>query len=347
MQVQQLGEFGLIRRLEAVVAEGQAACPANKIAPGYLLRLPIGDDTAAWDGPPGTRVLTTDTMVEGVHFDLRWIAWADLGWKLMAANLSDVAAMGCLPLYTVVTLGLRGDLPVDGLEEMYRGMLDACCPHGGTIVGGDVVRSPVTFVTVAMVGTAPADVGGTIRSEGRLLTRAEATEGDQVAVTGSLGCAAGGLRMYISELDFDGETVAHLGKAHDRPVPRVAEGVLLAKHGVRAAIDVSDGLVDDLRKLCEASGVGARVRADHVPVDATLKAAFPDDWLQLALTGGEDYELLFTAPAEVVAGVKSLLEVPVSVIGEVVDGDTGVAVIDQDGTPVDVERGGWDHFASD
>ena len=335
MLVRDLGEFQLIERLARTLQDG-AGPPAD--ASGVSLLVPIGDDAAAWDAPAGAGVLTTDTMVEGVHFDLDHIGWTELGWKAMAANLSDLAAMGCIPAYSVVTLGLRGDLPVEGLDSTYRGMLEACRSHGGAVAGGDTVRSPVFFITVAMTGRAA--------SGERLLRRGSARPGDRVAVTGSLGCSAGGLRMFRDRTELDRDTAEHLRAAHNRPSPRVAAGLRLAcLAGRQAAIDVSDGLIADLEKLCAASGVGAVVNAQSVPVDDVLKRAYPDDWLDLALGGGEDYELLFAAPIEMVERVAPALDVPVAVIGEIVEGPSTVTVLDRGGAPVKVERGGWDHFA--
>ena len=345
MQVKDIGEARLIQTLEETLASEATAFLRGNAHMGFRLRLSVGDDAAAWDGPAGARVLTADAMVEGVHFDLHWIGWADLGWKSLAVNLSDIATMGCTPLYSVVTLGLRGDLPVSGLVQMYRGMMDACRQYGGAVVGGDIVRSPTFFVAVAMVGVATESIGGG-PGEQPLLTRRSAKSGDKIAVTGSLGCSGGGLRMYQQGLSFDDETSAHLRAALNRPMPRVTEGILLARHGVVSAIDVSDGLVDDLRKLCKASGVGAVVHSDRVPADKILKRAYPDDWLSLALSAGEDYQLLFTAPLQVVERVTPLLKVPVSVIGDVVEESQGVTVLDEDGDVISVERGGWDHFRS-
>ena len=346
MLVRDVGEFQLIDTLAEVIA-AESSTPIERLTEqGFRLRLSIGDDAAAWDGPAGTRVLTTDTMVEGVHFRLDYTGWRDLGWKSMAANLSDVAVMGCLPSYAVITLGLREDLPVEGLVEMYRGMLEACRRCGGAIVGGDVVRSPVFFVTVALEGTTPAS------SHGKLLTRDAASPGDRIAVTGSLGCSAAGLRMLTEAGTapggclFDRETANHLAGAHNRPLPRVAEGMVLAAEGVAAAIDISDGLVDDLGKLCKASGVGAVIRSNSVPIDEFLVGAYPKESLDLALGGGEDYELLFTAPQPVMDRVEAMLEVSVSTIGEIVEGPSQVTVLDQDGGAMSVERGGWDHFSS-
>jgi thiamine-monophosphate kinase len=343
MQVKDVGEARLIEMLAKALDTDSAASPDRTDAVGVRLRLSIGDDAAAWDGPAGGRVLTTDTMVDGVHFNLEWISWADLGWKSVAANLSDIAAMGCAPLYSVITLGLRGDQAVEGLVEMYRGMSEVCRRYGGAIVGGDVVRSPVFFVGVAMVGVTPVPKEGEPSGQ-HILTRGAARVGDKIAVTGRLGCSAGGLRMMLQDLSFDEATASHLVNAHHRPAPRVAEGMLLAGHGVAAAIDVSDGLVDDLGKLCKASGVGARIHSDMVPADEFLRRAFARDWLSLALSGGEDYELLFTAPPQIMDVAESLLEVPVSVIGDVTDGPPDVTVLDEGGADIPIERGGWDHF---
>ena len=343
MLVKDVGEFQLIQTLAETIADENALLIKRLDQRGFRLHLSIGDDAAAWHSPAGIRVLTTDTMVEGIHFNLEHIDWRELGWKLMAANLSDIAAMGCEPLYSVTTLGLRDDLPVNGLAEMYRGMLDACGEPGGALVGGDIVRSPVFFVTVAMEGMAP-DLEGSDAEVTPLMTRSAARPGDKVAVTGNLGCSAGGLRMFTNHLAFEPETTAHLRDAHFRPVPRVSQGVALARQGVATALDVSDGLVDDLGKLCEASGVGAVIYSALVPVDSYLRAAYPAEWLMLALGGGEDYELIFAAPSATMDRVVSTLDVPVTVIGDIVEGPPRARVLAEDGQEMPIERGGWDHF---
>ena len=344
MQVKDVGEFHLIEVLaETIKAKGTPSTKSVRDL-GYRLRTSIGDDAAAWEGPAGATVFTADAMVEGVHFDLGKIGWADLGWKALAVNLSDIAAMGCAPLYATITLGLRGDLPVEGLRTMYRGMLEACDEYGGTVVGGDTVSSPVFFVAVSMVGAAAATESG-ITGPAPLLRRNSALPGDGVAVTGSLGCSAGALMMMRQGPSVDAETSAHLMAAHNRPAPRVAEGLLMARHGVGAAIDVSDGLVDDLGKLCKTSGVGALLHSGQVPADEHLRKAYPEDWLSLALSGGEDYELLFTASPRIIEEVSAHLDVPVTVIGEIVSDPEGVAVLDRTGRTIEVDRGGWDHFA--
>jgi thiamine-monophosphate kinase len=343
MLVREIGEFRLIGLLaETLAAEGVEG-PNHAILDTTRSLVGIGDDAAVWEGEAGRRVLTTDTMVEGVHFRLDLTTWRDLGWKAMAVNLSDVAAMGCLPTCSVVTLGLRDDLPVKGLVEMYRGMAEACRRHGGRIVGGDVVRSPVFFVSVAMVGR--ASVTGP-DGRGTVLMREAAEVGDVIAVTSALGDSAGGLNIALAGEKFDDST-ERLRAAHFRPEPRLAEGQALVEVGIRAAMDVSDGLVGDLTKLCDASCVGAVVHGEDVPVSKELQRKFPDEWLSLALAGGEDYELLFTGREETVREVTETVEVPVTIIGEIVKASQGVSVVDAKGDAIDTEQDGWDHFAAD
>ena len=343
MRVKDIGEFNLIELLAETLEAGSTACVDGVRDLGYRLRKSIGDDAAAWDGPGATTVFTADALVEGVHFDLERIGWSDLGWKALAVNLSDIAAMGCAPLYSLITLGLRGDFPVEGLRKMYAGMSEACRRYGGAPIGGDIVSSPTLFIAVSMVGAAHAADDGS--GAGMLISRAAAQPGDRVAVTGSLGCSGAALRAMSRKLDLDETTAAHLMAAHNRPTPRVAEGMLLARRRVLAAIDISDGLVDDLGKLCKASGVGAMLHANLVPADEHLRRAFPNDWLPLALSGGEDYELLFTAPPTIMDEAVSQLDVQVSVIGDIVAEPKVVTVLDEDGKAMELNHMGWDHFA--
>ena len=344
MLVRELGEFKLIETLAQAITDDNALCIERLNKQGFRLLLPIGDDAAAWNGPSGTQILTTDTLVEGTHFNLDQISWRSLGWKSLAVNLSDVAAMGCKPLYFLVTLGLREDLPVEGLLEMYRGMLELSVRCGGAIIGGDIVRSPVFFVTVTLQGTSSVTSKGFNSPQSVILTRDTCSPGDKIAVTGYLGCSGGGLQMLTQGLKLDTETERHLLQAHNRPEPRVAQGIILAQRGVTSCIDISDGLVDDLWKLSKSSGVGAMINANLVPVDEFLKQAYPQNWLNLALCGGEDYELLFTAPSDVMDRVISKLNVVTSVLGEIVEGPPQVKVLDPDGNELHIANGGWDHF---
>ena len=343
MLVRDLGEFDLIAALDGAVRERNGALFERLRARGVSVRAGIGDDAAAWEYPAATVVSTTDTMVEGTHFDTRTTGWGDLGWKAMASNLSDVASMGCEPTFALVTLGLRGDIPVDGLRAMYAGMMDACERFGGALVGGDVVRSDAFFVTVALEGIA--------ESGAEVMSRSAARTGDLVAVTGDVGASAGGLRILLDpDAAANGADAAarrRLVNRHNRPTPRVSEGLALREAGVRCAMDVSDGLTADLAKLCAASGAAAVVRADAVPVDPSLRAAFPDEWLDMALGGGEDYELLICADERTMNAAREMLGDGLTVVGEIEPyraGGARVRVVGADGAPIEVASGGWEHF---
>jgi thiamine-monophosphate kinase len=332
------GEFELIARLAEIVGVD--------VSDKDLL-VGIGDDAAVVRRGELTDIYTTDTMVDGVHFSAGQIPWRDLGWKSIAVNLSDIAAMGGRPLYSMVTLGVPPGIAPDALFDAYRGMADATSRFGGRVVGGDVVRSPVLFITVAMVGTASSAGGKPV-----VLTRSGAGAGDQVAVTGRLGDSAGGLRVAqgTRRKGKPGKDASALLCAHYTPVPRIAEGQALVRAGVRAAMDVSDGLVADLGKLCTSSGVRGIVHADLLPVSKELKAAFPSDFLQLALGGGEDYELLFTAPPDVMRAVlRRVGPASPTVIGEIQATDErsprgAVSVLDGQGREIRVAHAGWDHL---
>ena len=361
MRLADIGETGTIDVIARTIAARAGSAPGERGTGGFRLIRSVGDDAAVWWSGPGTRVLTTDTMVEGVHFRTGLASWREIGWKALAVNLSDVAAMGCEPRVSVVSLGLDPDLEVEAVTGLYEGMLDACDAYGGEIVGGDVVSSPALFVTVAMVGDAST-------VDGPVLDRRAAAVGDLVAVTGALGDSAGGLRLLLAgDGDRDlGEqerslalslskgsaqqikypwTEPHISlvRRHLRPSPRIEEGLLLRRLGVRAAMDVSDGLIADVGKMCAASGVGAVIDADRIPAGEELRRTFPDDWTDLALTGGEDYELVFTAPSETMAQAQDMLETPVTVVGRIVDGE-GVEVVVAPGARA--ANGGWDHFRS-
>ena len=326
VKVSETGEFALISILREMVCANGLPSP---------MTLGIGDDAAAWRARDSVELTTTDTMVEGVHFLHDALSWSDLGWKSLAVNLSDIAAMGGLPLHALVTLGLKPDTEVADVKKMYDGILSACREYGCTIAGGDIVRSPVTFVTITVVGTAT----------GHLLTRSAGRPGDVVAVTGPLGSSAGGLKAQLEGLVLDDDVKNRLSDAHNRPAPRIREGQTLVREGTLTAMDISDGLIDDLSKLAAASGVGAVVCASQVPVDGCLKRAFPDDHLQLALNGGEDYELLFAGSEDVVTRALAALAPSASVIGRLVADHPGrVRVLDDNGEDIEIARRGWDHF---
>ena len=337
MRIADLGEFGLIRLVQDWTRH-QAPSPAGTSVP---VTVDNGDDAAAVTFPNGpvTELYTTDTMVDGIHFTAATTPWRDLGWKAIASNISDVAAMGGAPGVALVTLGLPPDFPVAGVQELYAGMTEIGGEFGTRIIGGDLVRSPVAFITVALTGIAG----------GPPLLRRAAAPGHLVAVTGPVGGSAGGLRLLLAGCRGrrpDRPAEKTLIGLHRRPHPHIAAGRALVQAGVPAAMDVSDGLADDLGKMCAASSVAAVIYADQVPAPDALRRAFPDDWLDLALYGGEDYVLLFTAPPELMAAAIDQLPAA-AVIGAITDGPPGtVAVLDSANRPRPRGGAGWDHFTS-
>ena len=326
--VGELGEFPLIARIAKAVERAGLAAPT---AGGFRLHLGIGDDAAAWSLASGVEISTTDTMVDGVHLTAQTMSWTDVGWKLWAANVSDVTSMGATPLVGIVTLGIPASLDVSAIDDLYAGMLEACAYYGTLLVGGDIVRTRETFVTVALNGVC----------EGEVLRRDIARPGDVIGVSGALGGSNGGLLL----LRAGGEAADALASAHRRPTPRVATGLALVTAGVTGAMDVSDGLVADLAKLCRASGVGATLHAPDVPVAMALYETFNDeDSLACALGGGEDYEVLFTGSREAVERAVAQIG-GAQIIGEIVDDTAGrVRVLGADGVELEVSDAGWEHL---
>ena len=336
MRISELGEFGLISLVQEWTA-GAVQPPAANSSTAYRVTVDNGDDAAAatFLSSPVTELYTTDTMVDGIHFTSETTPWRDLGWKAIASNASDVAAMGGAPAFALVTLGLPSDTRVDDIRELYAGMTEICREFGARVIGGDMVRSPVGFITVALTGIAT----------GRPMVRTAARPGHLIGVTGPVGGAAGGLRTMLDAAGTPGPDADQLATIHRRPRPHVAEGQILVANGVSSAMDVSDGLADDLAKLCLASGVAAVLWAEKVPADPALKSVFAEDWLDLALYGGEDYVLLFTAPPDMMDAAIDQLPASAAIIGEITGGPAGtVTVLDADGNPRLRGGAGWDHF---
>ena len=329
MKIKDIGEFGVIELLKNLVDQAFISTK-HSVKP----MLGIGDDAAAWETNDGIQIVTTDTLVEGVHFS-QHITWEQLGWKALAVNLSDIAAMGVIPSFALITLGLNPSTDISCVQDMYKGLLSAAVRYDCKIIGGDLVRSPTTFITVSMTGA----------STGKLLTRHSALPGDLVAVTGKLGCSAGGVAAISQGIEIGKYPYSHLVQTHHEPIPRIMEGQALVKSGISTAMDISDGLVDDLSKICTSSQVGAIIRSDLIPTDHQLKEAFPNDHLRLALSGGEDYELLFTGTEELISEQIETLGIDVTVVGQIVNENPGrIHVMDDKGATTKLENSGWNHF---
>ncbi|HSE05396.1 MAG TPA: thiamine-phosphate kinase [Methylomirabilota bacterium] len=335
-----LGERGLIRR----IAQSPAVLPR---APG--VEVGLGDDTAVLTVPPGHKLLaTTDLLIEDVHFRRVSAAPADIGWKAMAVNLSDIAAMGGTPRWALVALAVPAETDVEAVDAFYAGMAEAAAPHGVSVVGGDTAASPSGWtVNVTLFGIHP----------GAPRLRSQARAGDAVMVTGGLGAAAAGLHVLEMGLDraraagMSGAGLAELTRAHLRPQARVAEGRWLGQApGVHAMIDCSDGLATDLGHICRESGVGARVELGRVPVAAAARdaarilGADPHRW---AVSGGEDYELLLTCdPAAVdrlIAGLAAATGTPLTMVGRIEGPPGEVAFVDAAGASATMPSG-FEHF---
>jgi thiamine-monophosphate kinase len=328
MKVSELGEFGLIDLLAKM---------SNSLADKQLL-IGIGDDAAAWQGDTSTQLATTDSFIQDVHFSLDTASWEDLGWKAMASNLSDIAAMGGVPRYALVSLAIPPHTGVEDVTGLYGGMIKLAQQFGVAIIGGDINSAPLVAITITILGC-------TKSRENNILTRSSAQPGEQVAVTGYLGTAAAGLEMLTKQFQFTPEAASLLKESFLHPYPRLTEGQLLIDQGVKTAIDISDGLISDLNQVCKSSRVGARIETDRLPIQPTVKTNFSQKFLELALSGGEDYELLFTANVEVIDKVKGASACPITVIGEIV-ADNKITLVDSLGNPFKLGKAGWEHFIS-
>jgi thiamine-monophosphate kinase len=336
MKVSQIGQFGLIDKIADLIkktSQPQAESWQN-------LRTGIGDDCAVWQGERTCYLSKVDSQVQGVHFTLDIIGWHDLGWKALAVNLSDIAAMGGQPLYALVSLGLPFETEVEDILSLYLGILALGEATGTAVIGGHVSASPNLYIDVQVIGR-------TISAGGQVLSRSASQPGDLIGVTGWLGSAAAGLKMLKGKMDLEPSATAYLKKAFAHPEPRLSEGRLLLESGVMCAIDISDGLAADLGHVCLESGVSAVIETEKIPLRAEVKAAFKEKALELAISGGEDYQLLFTAPPVVMDTMMKLSSYPVTVIGEIKAGTSGqVLILDKSGGRIVPSFAGWDHFSS-
>ena len=328
-----LSELDLIRRIREQVLPGDSC-----------LRKGIGDDCAAFvprDGATMTLV-TTDTLVEGVHFDLAWHPPELLGRKALAVNVSDVAAMGGVSRYALLSLAVPSGVEPERLDAFMQGFLGGLARYQMTLIGGDTVKSDQGWVlSITVLGEV---------DQGQVVYRSGARSGDQVWVSGPLGQAAAGLELCRRGLHTAPATPAELVKAHLDPLPETALGPMLAASGlVSAMIDLSDGLASDLAHICEESGVAAEVAAEALPIsEATRQVARECDLdaVRLAIAGGEDYRLLFTAPPSATKGIQALAHHAVGGqlfrVGEIVEGQ-GVCLVDK-GQSALIDFQGYDHF---
>lgn len=350
--IAELGEFGLIDRLSAVLDAAQPAPPD--------LVLGIGDDAAVYrvgagpDGAPRVHVVTTDVLVEGVHFDRTFAPLRYVGWKAIASNVSDVVAMNARPLYATVALGLPNNVSVEHVEALYAGVGEACARYGCAVVGGDTSAASRLVISVTVVGEA---------AEADVVRRAGAEPGDLLCVTGDLGSAAAGLQVLLAGKDqtlgtdsgaentdegaaIDLGTFGYVVERQLAPQARLDRLDAWREAGVRpkALVDLSDGLAAGVHLIAEASAVGAVVDSGFLPIHVqTFLAAerFEQRPEIYALFGGEDYELLAAFTPE---AVEAMPEGMVAVVGQLEEPEAGVLLRNTEGETTPLRDGGYKHY---
>lgn len=318
-----LGEFGLIRRIQ------QQAGTAEHLVKG------IGDDCAVQAHADGTDLLTsTDLLIEGVHFRLGWLRMEELGRKAAAVNISDIAAMGGQPKSLFLGVASPAGLDVAELDQLAKGFIAEAGRYGAVLAGGDTCRSP-----------GPLMISVTVQGEvesGRAVCRAGACKGDLLYVSGTLGDSA----LALSELMAERQPERFLLARHNTPTARVSLGrEIVQRQAATAMLDISDGLLADLGHILEECGLGADIELNKLPLSPAFQRALGEGsaLIDLALAGGEDYELLLTSPDPLLASVVAA-EPGLTGIG-VISQQQGIRLHRPDGTLYQCSRGGFDHFS--
>jgi thiamine-monophosphate kinase len=327
VKLSRLGEFGLIDRI-------RLATPVQR-----GVRIGIGDDAAWVEHRAGSSLVTADLLIEGVHFELKWTSLFALGHKSLAVNLSDIAAMGGVPAYVILSLGIPADFHYEQIAEFYRGFNRLARKHDVALIGGDTNVAESLIISVCVIGHPPA----------RPVRRAGAKVGDEIYVTGTLGDAALALNILRQRLPRPKrEVMAQLLRRHHQPSARLSAGALLARHQlVTAMIDISDGLLQDLGHICSESGIGAVIWNQRLPLSRAYLAAAGSDNTREALSGGEDYELLFCARPrhrDRIEKLSTQAGVKFTRIGTCVAARQKITVLDECGKPLRLAIKGHDHF---
>ncbi len=337
-EISQLGEFGLIHHLTDGIEPKN-----NSTLKG------IGDDAAILTYPDTDVVVSTDLLLEGVHFDLTYVPLKHLGYKSAVVNISDICAMNATPRQITVSLGISKRFTVEHMEQLYDGIRLACQVYGVDLVGGDTTASRQGLViSVTAIGDAPRNT--VVRRDG-------AHDTDLICVSGDLGAAYMGLQVLEREKAasagrpdfiprFDGKE--YLVERQLKPEARKDIVEALAKAGIKptAMIDVSDGLSSELLHICKASNTGCRVYEDRIPIDyqtAVMAEELNMNLVTAALNGGEDYELLFTVPLTDHERVSSMKGV--HVIGRITRPELGCALVTRDDQEMPLQAQGWNHMA--
>ena len=335
LKFSEIGEFGFIESIKK-----ECVTSLKGVIKG------IGDDCAVF-GPYSGRLLlfTTDMLVEDIHFVRDTITPYQLGWKAIAVNLSDIAAMGGRPLFILISLAIPVEMDVELIQDFYKGMKDICRHYKVDIVGGDTVASPDALtINVSLIG----DV-----KENEILYRSGARPGDKIYLTGTVGDSSAGLKILKNEISPPNSIGGHFIKAHNEPKPLIETGRIIATSRLASAmIDLSDGLLSDLGHICKESGVGAILFRSKIPLSSQLKslASIANfNPLDLALSGGEDYVLLLTVPEAKTQDLdllsKNKKPSPLYLIGEITEQE-GIRMVNDDGSVEEIDPRGFNHFLS-
>jgi thiamine-monophosphate kinase len=338
-RVGDVGEFGLIRRISSLL--NREGIRSERVTLG------IGDDTASFLPRPGYELLVTcDCMVEGRHYLPKYIRPRDLGRRAMTLNISDIGAMGGRPLYALISLGLKAEIPVQDIEEMYRGFLEELGPFGASIIGGNLTESGNgMFIDITLIGEV---------EQGRGVRRSGAKPGDAILVTGYPGQAAAGLQLLLNAPD-DPKLLGHpLVQIYQTPSHRAQLGEAIAQAGCATAmIDTSDGFLGDLGHICEESGVGAEVFKEKIPISKDLREAaliLNRDPGEFFLGESDDYELVITCRPQDVALLRSVMTrccpAALTEVGRITSPAREITLVFPDGERRPAKPLGWDHFRS-
>jgi thiamine-monophosphate kinase len=336
-RVSDIGEFGLIRRIGDLL--NRDGIRSERVTLG------IGDDTASFLPRPGYEILVTcDCLVEGRHYLSRYISPLDLGRRAMTLNISDIGAMGGRPLYALISLGLKAEIFVQDVEEMYRGFLAELKPFGASIIGGNLTQSGNgMFIDITLIGEV---------EQGKGVRRSGARPGDAILVTGYPGQAAAGLQLLLQAPD-DSKLLGHpLVKIYNTPSHRAQLGEAIAQAGCATAmIDTSDGFLGDLGHICEESGVGAELFKEKIPISEDLRKAalvLHRGAYDFFLGDSDDYELVITCPPQNVSLLRSIITrccpVPLTEVGRITGAAREMTLVLPDGEKRPVKPSSWDHF---
>lgn len=338
-EISTIGEFGLIDRLTKDFPLRQSSTKRG-----------ISDDCAVIDHGAEQTLVTTDLLLEGIHFDLTYVPLKHLGYKAVVVNLSDIYAMGGTPRQITVSLGISKRFTIEHIEQLYSGIYLACEQYGVDLVGGDTSASVTgLLISITALGTAPAD---------QIIYRSGARDTDLILVSGDLGAAYMGLQLLererkvageVNDKEFQPDFAGREYLLERQLKPEARRDVIeeLRKLSVKptAMMDISDGLSSELLHICKASGVGCRVYEDRIPIDyqtAIMAEELNMNLVTAAMNGGEDYELLFTVPLSDHERVKNMTTA--HIIGHITKPDLGAAMITRDETEIALRAQGWNAF---